>query len=38
LTGAQNQLMSEYEASFGRKPRTWLTNAEQGAKVEISNR
>jgi galactokinase len=38
LTSAQTQLMSEYEASFGRKPRTWLTNAEQGAKVEISNR
>ncbi len=38
LTGAQHELTSEYEASFGRKPRTWLTNAEQGAKVEMNNR
>jgi len=38
LTGAQEVLASEYEATFGRKPRTWLTNAEQGAKVELDNR
>jgi galactokinase len=38
LTAAQHELISEYEASFGRKPRTWLTNAEEGAKVELNNR
>jgi len=38
LTDAQQELTSRYEASFGRKARTWLTNAEQGAKVELNNR
>lgn len=38
LTGAQHELTSEYEATFHRKPRTWLTNAEDGAKVEMNNR
>ncbi|HEY4954427.1 MAG TPA: hypothetical protein VII02_06035, partial [Gemmatimonadaceae bacterium] len=36
LTGAQRPLCSEYEASFGRKPRAWLTNAAQGAKLEMN--
>lgn len=34
LTGARDQLSDGYEAAFERKARTWLTNAEQGAKVE----
>jgi len=38
LTDAQQELTSRYEAGFGRKARTWLTNAEQGAKVELNNR
>jgi len=38
LTGAQDELTSEYQANFGRKPMSWLTNAEQGAKVEMNNR
>jgi len=38
LTGANEALCSEYEASFGRQPRTWLTHAEQGATVEMDNR
>jgi galactokinase len=36
LTGAQHPLCSEYEGSFGRKPRTWLTNAAQGATLEMN--
>jgi galactokinase len=38
LTGVQDALSSEYEVSFGRKPMIWCTHAEQGAKVEMSNR
>ena len=38
LTDAQQELTSRYEAGFGRKARTWLTNAEQGAKVELNDR
>jgi galactokinase len=38
LTAVQDTLSSEYEASFGRKPMIWCTHAEQGAKVEMSNR
>ena len=38
LTGVQDALASEYEVSFGRMPMIWCTHAEQGAKVEISNR
>jgi galactokinase len=38
LTAARRHLTSEFEAAFGRKARTWLTNAEQGAKVEMNNR
>lgn len=38
LTGAKDALSSEYEASFGRKPKTWLTHAEHGAKLELDNR
>ncbi len=38
LTDAQDDLSSAYAASFGRKPVTWLTNAEQGARVEMNNR
>jgi galactokinase len=37
LTGARGQLSSGYEAAFGRKPRTWLTNAEWGARVELND-
>lgn len=38
LTAVEDTLSSEYEASFGRKPMIWCTYAEQGAKVEMSNR
>ena len=38
LTGARQHLIAEYETAFERKARTWLTNAEQGAKVELNNR
>ncbi len=38
LTDARQHLISEYETAFERKARTWLTNAEQGAKVELNNR
>jgi galactokinase len=38
LTGVQDALGSEYEVSFGRKPMIWCTHAEEGAKVEMSNR
>ncbi len=38
LTGAQDVLAAEYQATFGRRPGTWLTNAEQGARVEMNNR
>ena len=38
LTDAQEDLSSGYEANFRRKPMTWLTNAEQGARVEMNNR
>jgi galactokinase len=38
LTGANDALCSEYKASFGRQPKTWLTHAEQGATVEMVNR
>jgi galactokinase len=38
LTAARRHLASEFEAAFGRKARTWLTNAEHGAKVEMNNR
>jgi galactokinase len=38
LTEVQDALSSEYEVSFGRKPMIWCTHAEQGAKVEMSNR
>ena len=38
LTGVQATLSSESEVSFGRKPMIWCTHAEQGAKVEMSNR
>lgn len=38
LTAARDELSSEYEAAFGVKARTWLTNAEKGAKVELNNR
>jgi galactokinase len=38
LTGVQDALSSEYEVSFGRKPKIWCTHAEHGAKVEMSNR
>ena len=37
MTAVQDALSSEYEASFGRKPMMWCTNAEVGAKVEMSN-
>jgi galactokinase len=37
LTGAKDQLASEYETAFGRKPRVWLTNAAVGAKLEMNN-
>lgn len=36
LTCAKDTLCSEYEASFGRKPRTWLTTAAQGARLEMN--
>jgi galactokinase len=35
LDGAREELSSKYEASFGRAPRTWLTNAEQGASLDL---
>ena len=35
LSGALDELSTRYQASFGRAPRTWLTKAEQGAKVEV---
>jgi galactokinase len=38
LTGVQDALSSEYEVAFGRKPMIWCTHAEEGAKVEMSNR
>jgi galactokinase len=38
LTSAHDALCSDYEINFGRAPMTWLTHAEQGAKVEMSNR
>jgi len=38
LTGAQRELASDYKVKFGREPKTWLTNAEQGAKVELAKK
>jgi galactokinase len=38
LTVARRELSTGYEAAFGVKARTWLTNAEKGAKVELNNR
>ena len=38
LTAVQDTLSSEYEAWFGRKPMIWCTHAEEGAKIEMSNR
>lgn len=34
LADAANALSSEYETTFGRRPRTWLTKADQGARLE----
>jgi galactokinase len=36
LREAGKQLTSDYSVAFGRTPRTWLTNAESGARVESS--
>jgi len=36
LSGAQSSLISSYKSTFGLDARTWLTNAEAGAKVETS--
>ncbi|HEY6089447.1 MAG TPA: galactokinase [Gemmatimonadaceae bacterium] len=38
LTGAQRELASDYKSKFGREPKTWLTNAEQGAKVDMARK
>ena len=38
LSNAHDALCSDYEATFGRRPMTWLTHAEHGARVEMSNR
>jgi len=34
LASAARDLSSEYERRFGRKPRTWLTYAGSGARIE----
>jgi galactokinase len=38
LAGAARALASRYEKTFGRAPRTWLTKADQGARLERSVR
>jgi galactokinase len=38
LDGARAELSSKYEAFFGRAPRTWLTQAQQGARLEVSEK
>jgi galactokinase len=38
LTRAMDALSTEYQGKFGRRAKTWLTHAEQGAKVEMVNR
>lgn len=38
LTAVQDALSSDYEVAFERKPKIWCTHAENGAKVEMSNR
>ena len=38
LDAAQPGLVSAYRRTFGREPRTWLTHAEAGARVEASRR
>jgi galactokinase len=34
LAGAEDSLASEYETTFGRRARAWLTNADEGARLE----
>jgi galactokinase len=34
LAGAEAALSPEYESTFGRRPRAWLTKADQGARLE----
>lgn len=38
LEAAQSRLISDYQKTFGRAPRTWLTHAEAGARVEQEDR
>jgi galactokinase len=38
LDAAQADLIAGYQKAFDRQARTWLTRAEDGAKVERSNR
>jgi galactokinase len=35
LTSAAGDLSSKYEDRFGRKPKTWLTRAGSGARIEV---
>jgi galactokinase len=34
LVGAEDAISSDYEMTFGRRPRTWLTRAGDGARIE----
>jgi galactokinase len=38
LRGAQSGLISGYKSAFGLDAKTWLTNAEGGARVEVSSK
>jgi galactokinase len=37
LSDAKDDICASYESSFHRTPRVWLTHAEQGARVELTN-
>jgi len=34
LVGAEDAIASDYRKAFGHQPRTWLTNADDGARLE----